>query len=184
MKKAVFIDKDGTLVEDVPYNIDITKIMLTEGAIEALRQLQRNGYLLIIVSNQGGIARHYFSESLLLKYFSHLSQILEARKVFLTDICYCPYDPQGDKQYLHYISWRKPQPGMLVHAAAKWNISLENSWMVGDILDDVEAGNRSGCRTVLLDNGNETEWQSGPYRQPDFRHGSWQEISDTICLRT
>ena len=81
---------------------------------------------------------------------------------------YCPHHPQGsDPCYALQCDCRKPQPGMLHRAALEHGLDLARSWLIGDILDDVEAGRRAGCRTVLLDVGSETEWRKGPEREPD-----------------
>ncbi|MFW5878876.1 MAG: HAD-IIIA family hydrolase, partial [Myxococcota bacterium] len=82
---------------------------------------------------------------------------------------YCPHHPQGAVEaYSTRCRCRKPAPGMLFDAAEELHLDLERSWLVGDILNDVEAGSRAGCRTVLVDCGNETEWIPGPGRRPDY----------------
>jgi histidinol phosphatase-like enzyme len=87
--------------------------------------------------------------------------------VALDGFYYCPHHPRGAlARYACECSCRKPQPGMLMRAAREHGIDLPASWMIGDILHDVEAGNRAGCRSLLIDNGNETEWQRGPGRTP------------------
>ncbi|KAA2242894.1 HAD family hydrolase [Chitinophaga agrisoli] len=169
MKKAVFIDKDGTLIKDVPYNADPLKIELETGAIEALQQLQARGYALIVVSNQSGIAHGYFDDVAMEAVIAHITSMLRWRGVQLDGFFYCPHHPEGViNEYAIHCSCRKPMPGMLLQAAREMDLNLEQSWMIGDILHDVEAGNRAGCRTVLLDNGHETEWLINPYRKPSF----------------
>jgi histidinol-phosphate phosphatase family protein len=166
MKAAVFLDKDGTLVHDVPYNIDPALIRLRPDAGFALHCLQDAGYALVLVSNQPGVAHGIFSESQLIPVWRHLEQALEACGVWLHAVYYCPHHPAGRvARYAHVCECRKPQPGLLQRAAAEHGFDLAASWMVGDILDDIEAGNRAGCRTVLLDVGCETEWRRGPYRR-------------------
>ncbi len=167
--KAVFLDKDGTLVEDVPYNVDPDRIRLAEGAIESLRLLQEHGYRLIVVSNQSGVARGFFEEPDLQRVINRLSESLSSAGVALTDFYYCPHHPEGSvRKYAVDCYCRKPQPGMLYRAALEYNLRLADSWMVGDILHDVEAGNRAGCRTILIDNHHETEWKVSPMRRPKF----------------
>ncbi len=167
--KAVFLDKDGTLVEDVPYNVDPDRIRLAEGAIESLRLLQEQGYQLIVVSNQSGVARGFFEEPDLQRVINRLSEILSSAGVALTDFYYCPHHPEGSvRKYAVDCYCRKPQPGMLYRAAVEHNLRLADSWMVGDILHDVEAGNRAGCRTILIDNHHEMEWNMNPIRCPKF----------------
>ncbi len=166
--KAVFLDKDGTLVKDVPYNVDPARIELMPGAAQGLRMLQNAGYRLIIVSNQSGVARGYFAEQALVPVEERLRGLLGDAGVSLDGFYYCPHHPQGSvAQYTLSCLCRKPAPGLLLQAAQELDLTLHSSWMIGDILDDVEAGRRAGCRTILLDNGNETEWVLSPLRQPD-----------------
>lgn len=167
-RPAIFLDKDGTVVDDVPYNVDPARVALSDGAGEALRALAEAGYALVIVSNQSGVARGLFPESALEHVARHLAAALAPYGVRLEGFVYCPHHPHGAVgEYSLECSCRKPMPGMLERAAAEHRLDLLRSWMVGDILDDVEAGRRAGCRTVLIDNGNETEWNDGVLRRPD-----------------
>ena len=169
MKRAVFLDKDGTLVDDVPYNVDPARLRLAQGAGPALRLMQDMGYRLIVVSNQSGVARGLFSEAALPPLFAALQGMLAREGVSLDGWYWCPHHPQGEATgYAIECGCRKPMPGMLQQAARDHGIDLARSWMVGDILNDVEAGRRAGCRTVLIANGNETEWLRSPLRTPDI----------------
>ena len=154
---AVFFDKDGTLVENVPYNVDPRRIALAPGAVESVTRLAAQGYRIIVVSNQPGVALGYFGQADL----AGVRQRLEALLPALDGFYYCPHAPGAG------CDCRKPACGLLLRAAREHAVDLASSWMVGDILDDVEAGRRAGCRTVLIDNGNETEWRPGPLRTPD-----------------
>jgi D-glycero-D-manno-heptose 1,7-bisphosphate phosphatase len=166
---AIFLDKDGTLIEDVPYNVDPQFIRFTEGAIAGLRLLQAADYSLIIVSNQSGVARGYFPPAALAELEHHLRSRLSDEGVFLQGFYCCLHHPDGTVQpYNVTCNCRKPQPGLLYQAAAQHKIQLGQSWMIGDILNDVEAGRAAGCRTILMDNGNETEWQLAPHRSPHY----------------
>jgi D-glycero-D-manno-heptose 1,7-bisphosphate phosphatase len=165
--RAVFLDKDGTLVDDVPYNVDPALLVLAQHAGPALRLLRSLGYRLYVVSNQSGVARGRFGEEALPPLFARLEAMLAQEGVTLDGVFWCPHHPQGViARHAIDCACRKPQPGMLQQAAARHDIDLAASWMVGDILDDVEAGRRAGCRTVLIDNGNETEWLLSPQRMP------------------
>lgn len=165
--QAVFLDKDGTLIENEPYNVDPARIRLTAGAAEALRALHTAGYLLVIVSNQSGVARGYFREAELLPARECIAALVEGSGARLAGFYYCPHLPGAPiARYARLCACRKPAPGLLFRAAAELHIELARSWLVGDILDDVEAGNRAGCRTILLDNGGETEWRRSPLRTP------------------
>jgi histidinol-phosphate phosphatase family protein len=169
MRRAVFLDKDGTLVEDVPYNVDPALVRLAPGAAEGLRALAAAGYLLVVVSNQSGVARGYFPEAALAGVEARLRGLLAECGVSLASFSWCPHHPGGSvAAYAVPCECRKPQPGQILRAARELGLDPRRSWMVGDILDDVEAGRRAGCRTVLIDNGNETEWLRSPVRTPDL----------------
>lgn len=169
MRKAVFIDKDGTLIRNVPYNADPGRIVLEYGAIEGLRLLQSKGYALIVVSNQAGIAHGYFGEEEMLPVISKIRELLSIEGIVLDGFYYCPHHPAGKvDRYAIACECRKPLPGMLLLAAEEAKILLEGSWMIGDILNDVEAGNRAGCRSILLNNGNETMWEMNEFNKPAY----------------
>jgi histidinol-phosphate phosphatase family protein len=166
-RRAVFLDKDGTLVEDVPYNVDPARIHLAAACAAGLRSLDAADYRLVVISNQSGVARGYFPEAALVAVGRRLHELLAGVGVPLAGFYYCPHHPDGQVSgYAGPCGCRKPQPGLLRRAAQDHRLDLARSWFVGDILDDVEAGRRAGCRTVLLDNGHETEWVLGPDRRP------------------
>lgn len=169
MNKAIFIDKDGTLIPDLPYNANPNLILLEKNSAEGLRRLQDQGYLLIVISNQAGVAKGFFEERQLIKVAQRLKQLLNEQQIRLDGFYYCPHHPDGTvKEYAMNCICRKPGTGMILNAAKEWNIDLNASWMIGDILNDVEAGNTSGCKTILIDNGNETEWVMNARREPDY----------------
>jgi D-glycero-D-manno-heptose 1,7-bisphosphate phosphatase len=117
---------------------------------------QTSGWELVVVTNQSGIARGFFTEHDLECMHDRLREMLRVWGVELSAIVFCPHHVDGTVAHLAIpCSCRKPQPGMLLDAAAVQNIDLVRSWMIGDILDDVEAGNRAGCQTVLVDLGTE-----------------------------
>lgn len=160
--RAVFIDKDGTLVEDVPYNVDPARIALAPGAQEAVAAFADAGYRVFVVSNQPGVALGKFAG----KELRGVEKRLRAWLPQIDGFYWCAHAPDAG------CGCRKPAAGLLQRAAKEHAIDLAESWMVGDILDDVEAGRRAGCRTVLLDNGNETEWHVTPERVPHYvAHG-------------
>lgn len=167
MMSAIFLDKDGTLVEDVPYNVEPDRMRLAPGVSEGLWRLHTAGYPLIVISNQSGIARGNFPEAALGPMWDRLRYLCGTP---FAGIYYCPHHPGGAvSRYALHCTCRKPAPGMLRRAAREHRIDLSRSWFIGDILDDVEAGRRAGCRTILLENGNETEWRMTPGRRPHFR---------------
>jgi D-glycero-D-manno-heptose 1,7-bisphosphate phosphatase len=165
--KAIFLDKDGTLVDDLPYNVEPRRIQLVSGAGAALRLLARLDYRFFVVTNQSGIAHGCFGEDAMGPVADRLADLLFRENLSLDGFYYCPHHPLGTiGSYAMVCACRKPSPGMLIKAAHDHDINLRESWMIGDILHDVEAGNRAGCRTLLIDNGNETEWRLGPRRVP------------------
>ncbi|GAB3928489.1 D-glycero-alpha-D-manno-heptose-1,7-bisphosphate 7-phosphatase [Larkinella terrae] len=179
--KAVFIDKDGTLIYDRPYNVDPEQITLYPDAGKVLQRLQRAGYRILIISNQAGVAYGYFPEEALTAVKIRLQELLAPFGVVPDGFYYCPHHPEGTVPvYTRSCSCRKPQPGLLQRAARDHGIDLAASWMIGDILNDTEAGNRAGCRTILLDNGHETEWVPGPFRTPTQTVHHWNGIAEVI----
>ena len=165
--RAIFLDKDGTLVEDVPYNVNPALIELTWQAGHGLQLLKQMGYALVVVSNQSGVAKGLFTETALEPVQHRLAERLAQYGVALDGFYYCPHSPDGVvSRYAISCTCRKPMPGLLYRAAYEHGIDLSRSWMIGDILNDVEAGRRAGCRTVLIDNGNETEWKLSAQRTP------------------
>lgn len=160
MIKAVFIDKDGTLIKNVPYNVNPAKIELYTGAGKSLALLKQHGYKLFVITNQPGIAKKYFEENALAESFEAIQLMLGECDVTIDDFYYCPHNDTDT------CSCRKPKPGLLQQAARDNNIDLAASWMIGDILNDAEAGNAAGCRSILFDNGNETEWLMNDERRP------------------
>jgi D-glycero-D-manno-heptose 1,7-bisphosphate phosphatase len=169
-RDAVFVDKDGTLVADVPFNVDPAKVSLLPGVLDGLQLLRDAGFHLFVVSNQAGVALGRFARDALGAIESRIDALLAAGGVSVDGYAWCPHHPQGTvAEYAAACRCRKPQPGMLHDLAARHGLALDRSWMVGDILDDIEAGHRAGCRAVLVDRGGETEWRRGPGREPDVR---------------
>jgi histidinol-phosphate phosphatase family protein len=179
--RAIFLDKDGTLTEDVPANVDPWRVRLVPGAMDALARLHGAGFRLAIVTNQAGVAHGLFPEEALDPIAMCLRVMLGAAGIPLHAFVYCPHHPKGRvARYRMECACRKPAPGMVRRAAGLLNADIERSWMVGDILDDVEAGRRAGCRTVLLDRGGETEWVRSPERTPHFVAQSFHEAANHI----
>jgi D,D-heptose 1,7-bisphosphate phosphatase len=181
MNAAIFLDKDGTLIPDIPYNINPEKITLHENSVNGLKLLYDRGYKLIVISNQPGIAHGYFTEEALFPVKKKLQELLADEQIRLSGFHYCPHHTKGlIDEYTTECFCRKPLPGMLYHAAAVHDIDLTASWMIGDILNDIEAGNRAGCHTILINNGNETEWLDGEYRIPTLTCVSINEAAQFI----
>jgi D-glycero-D-manno-heptose 1,7-bisphosphate phosphatase len=168
VKRALFLDRDGTLVEPRHYPSDPSDLVLHRDIGPLLRTFQRAGWELIVVTNQSGIARGYFTFETLERMHDRLREMLRVWGTELDAIQACPHHVDGIVPHLAVpCQCRKPRPGMLQRAAAERGIDLGRSWMIGDILDDVEAGNRAGCRTVLIDLGTEPA-PDRPERRPDL----------------
>jgi histidinol-phosphate phosphatase family protein len=179
--RAVFIDKDGTLLENVPYNVQPAKVQLRPGAGPALARLREAGFDLVLVTNQPGVAMGLFAPAALDAVWHRIDELLAPHGAALDGVYFCPHHPQGKNlRYAVRCHCRKPQPGMLQQAAWEKGYQLDACWMIGDILDDVEAGRRAGCRTVLLVPGGETEWHDSPFRRPHYRTESLEKAAALI----
>ncbi len=152
---AVFLDRDGTVIHDLGYIDDPGKVRLIPGASEAIRRFSRAGYLVVIVSNQSGVARGLFDEEDLSRVHARLEELLDEQGASLDGAYYCPYLAGAVatvEAYRRDSELRKPQAGMLLQAARELGIDLSRSWMIGDSPCDIEAGYRAGCDTILVRN--------------------------------
>ena len=140
MKKAIFLDRDGTLNIDYGYVNEIDNFKFIDGAIDALRELKKMGYMLVLVTNQSGIARGYFSEEQFLQLTEWMDWSLAEQDVDLDGIYYCPHHPEGKGEYKEDCDCRKPKPGMLLQAIKELKIDPTQSIMVGDKVEDLKAG--------------------------------------------
>ena len=165
--RAVFLDKDGTLVHGLPHGSDPDLLELLPRVGEGLRHLQDAGYLLIVASNEPGVALGRFPASALTLVEARIDELLAPYGVVISGYFWCIHHPPGTRVVgATACTCRKPRPGLLLDAAGTQGIALDHSWMIGDILDDVEAGVRAGCRAVLVDRGGETRWRAGRVRTP------------------
>lgn len=168
LRPGVLLDKDGTVLEDVPFNVDPAQMRFAPGAAAALRRLARLRCPLVVISNQAGVAHGRFPISALPPMWQRLRELFASQGAHLVDCYFCPHHPTGSvAPFACACDCRKPAPGMLRAALWRYRLDAYASWFVGDILDDVEAGHRAGCRAILIDNGNETVWREGPFRHPD-----------------
>ncbi len=147
MKKAIFLDRDGCINNNCDHYYVWRKeeLLLNPGVKETLYELRSRGYLLIVVSNQGGISRGEFSAEDVEALHEHLRSMLEVEGVFLDEIYYCPHHHMVES-----CLCRKPQPLMIEKALARFDIDPAKSWMIGDSQRDVEAGLAAGLRTILI----------------------------------
>lgn len=167
-RRALFLDRDGTLVHPRHYPARPEDLLLVDGLGPPLRSLQAAGFALVVVTNQSGLARGYFTEADLRRMHEHLAAELARVGARVDAIYHCPHHPEGIVPELAVAcDCRKPRPGMLRRAAGELNLDLGASWLIGDILDDVEAGNRAGCRTVLVDLDTEAPPET-PIRRPSY----------------
>ncbi len=149
--KAVFVDRDGTLMEDPGYLNDPSAVKLLPGVELAIKSLKQAGYLIVVVTNQSGVARGLITEENLEAVHAELRRQLGEKGAHVDGIYYCPYHPEGTVDaYAVDSELRKPKPGMLLKAASELEIDLTRSWMVGDRAHDVEAGQRAGCRAIRI----------------------------------
>jgi D-glycero-D-manno-heptose 1,7-bisphosphate phosphatase len=160
-RPAVFIDRDGTISEEVGYVNHPSRFRLLEHSTEALRLLNEAGWLTILVTNQAGVARGYFSEAMVEEVHANLAALLEKDGARLDAIYYCAHHPTaGEPPYRLDCDCRKPRPGLINRAAAEWEIDLANSWMVGDRFSDVELGRNAGVHSALVLTGyGRGEWE-------------------------
>lgn len=150
-RKAVFLDRDGTINIDHGYVHQIDDFQFIEGVGKALKQLQDQGYLLVLVTNQSGIARGYFSEQQFLQLTEWFDWSLEEDYGVVFDgIYYCPHHPEGLGEYRQVCNCRKPEPGMFEQAIKELNIDPVSSLMVGDKLEDLLAAENAGIKTKIL----------------------------------
>lgn len=153
-RAAVFLDRDGTINEEVGYLDHPERLTLIPGAAEAIRLINASGMKAVVVTNQSGIARGIFDEAVVGAIHTRLRELLLAEGGFLDGIYFCPHHPtEGRGRYLLNCDCRKPAPGMLIRAAAELNLDPASSYMVGDTLKDIETGERIGVRGVLVRTG-------------------------------
>lgn len=151
-KRALFLDRDGCLIEEVDYLSNLADIRLTEGAKEGLLAMRQRGFLLIQVTNQSGVARGYFSEDFVPQAHERIQSLLgEAR---LDALYYCPHHVKGQAPYDKDCDCRKPLPGMVDQALRDFSIDLIRSYMIGDKLADVELGLNRGMTPILVLTGH------------------------------
>lgn len=150
-RKAVFLDRDGTLNRNVEYLIDFEHFELIPGVEPALRLLQDLDYRLFVVSNQSGVARGYFPIGAVEELHRRIGDRLTAMGIELEEFVFCPHHPQGSvPEFTQECSCRKPKPGMLSYLQEKYGLDIGNSFMVGDMWRDAEAGVNAGATGVLL----------------------------------
>jgi D-glycero-D-manno-heptose 1,7-bisphosphate phosphatase len=174
-KPAIFLDRDGTLTEEAGYINHPMRLRLIRGAAEAVRSCNDSGLLVVVVTNQAGVARGYFKEELIAVVHDKLRGMLAKEGAHLDAIYYCPHHPSvGPPEYQVACNCRKPRPGMIEAACRDLPIDLERSYMVGDRISDSKFGHKLGLRTVMVMTG----YGRGEY---EFQRRTWTDSPDHIA---
>jgi D-glycero-D-manno-heptose 1,7-bisphosphate phosphatase len=154
LRAAVFLDRDGTINGEAGYLDRMEKLQLLPGAAEAIRRINESGMKSVVVTNQSGIARGFFDEAFVSRVHARLREMLRVEGAEIDAFYFCPHHPtEGRGTYLRSCDCRKPAPGMILRAGKELRIDPNRSYMVGDMLTDIEAGARAGARGVLVRTG-------------------------------
>lgn len=178
MKKniAVFLDRDGTINEEVGYLDSLDKLKIIPGTYEAIRLINESEMKAVVISNQAGVARGLFPEDFVKITHEYLQNALRKKGAYIDNFYYCPHHPtEGIEPYRQVCNCRKPAPGMLLQAAQDLNIDLTRSYLVGDRFNDMEAGKKIGVRGILVKTGfgqsllqDDGPDEATPENKPDF----------------
>jgi len=151
MKKACFLDRDGVIIRDADYLASPDQVELFPGTAEALRLLKQHDYCLIVISNQSGVARGYFSEQDVNTINNRIDELLKPEKINIDAYYFCPHHPDGSiSGYNVDCECRKPKPGMFLQAAREMSVDLSQSLMIGDKVSDIQAGTNAGCKLGVM----------------------------------
>ena len=142
--KTIFLDRDGVINEDLNYLYKIDNFKFINGVFHACNYLQNIGYKIIIVTNQSGISRGYYSETDYLVLCKWMVSKFRENGIEILNVFHCPHSPDVS------CNCRKPKPGMLLNAKVKYNVDMQNSWMVGDRENDIKAANEAGIQNTIL----------------------------------
>lgn len=168
MKPAVFLDRDGTLIVDRGYVHRVEDLAFIDGAVDAIAALNRQGWLVIVVTNQSGVARGYYSETDVERFHRAMRAELAKAGARVDAFYHCPYHPTaGLGRYRRDSPMRKPATGMFVRACDDYAIDVEASWMVGDKLDDMRFARAAGLRGILVQTGQGSD-EVGTFDQPPW----------------
>jgi D-glycero-D-manno-heptose 1,7-bisphosphate phosphatase len=179
--KAIFLDRDDTLIEDPGYISSPEQVNLLTGVPRALIELKALGYKLVVVTNQSAVARGIVTEKVLGEIHKRLEKLLSEKNAFLDRIYYCPYHPEGAvKKYRQESELRKPNPGMLLKAAEEMDLDLDQSWCIGNSSTDIGAGLRAGCKTILIDLPSRRQQLKPNDPRPDYKAINIKEVVNII----
>jgi D,D-heptose 1,7-bisphosphate phosphatase len=172
--KAVFLDRDGTIIEDVGYLNNLDNITFIGGALESLRALQQQGFKLVVVTNQSGVARGFFTEGFVHTTHAKIQDLLDKQGITLDGFYYCPHYPDGIiRKYAIECGCRKPKTGMLKKAKRDLGLDLSASYMVGDHYADIGLGKNAGLKSIFVMTGH------GPREWKD--HHTWEHQPDYVA---
>jgi D-glycero-D-manno-heptose 1,7-bisphosphate phosphatase len=178
MNKAVFMDRDGTIIEDIGYLNHPGAIQFIPGSIDAIKKLNASGYKVIVITNQAGVARGLVSENMLQTIDKTLHKWLLSSGAHLDGIYYCPHHPEhGYYPYKQICECRKPHPGLIKKAQRDFNIDLAQSYMVGDKATDIEAGQKAGVKTIHVLSGRGKDEKDKIKIAPDH---TAQNLTDAV----
>jgi D-glycero-D-manno-heptose 1,7-bisphosphate phosphatase len=185
MSRAVFLDRDGTVNEEVGYLTDLSKLRLIPGAGKAIRRLNEAGFKVVLVTNQSGVARGYFPEALVHEAHAMLDEMLKADGARIDAVYYCPHHPNaGNSAFTIDCDCRKPKTGLIERAVRDLSIEISRSYMVGDKWSDIELAHRAGVRAILVKSGfapdDPANKRPDHLREPDFLAHSLSEAADWI----
>ena len=179
--KAVFWDRDGTLLKHHDYLTKVEEVELMRGAAGAIKYLSDRGYKNVVITNQSAIARGLLTEQGLAEIHKKMNSLLVRGSATIDKIYYCPYHPEGAvEKYRQESELRKPEPGMLKLAAEELELDLEQCWMIGDDDRDILAGQAAGCRTIMIKDQSSELVRRGESK-PDYIAGSPQEAANIVA---
>ena len=184
-RKAVFIDRDGTISEEVGYINHLSRFRVFPYSAPAIKLLNQSDWLAIVVTNQAGVARGYFSEEMIKAIHQRLNEEMVSANARLDGIYYCAHHPSvGEPPYLLDCDCRKPKPGLILRAAESFDIDLERSWMIGDRYSDIELARNAGVNAAFVFSGyGRGEWEHqrhGWDQQPDLTAENLMEAVEKI----
>ncbi len=170
-KPAIFLDRDGTICQEVGYLRKIEDLKLIDRSIQAIQKINQHKWLTIIVSNQSGVARGYMDEETVEEINIELVKLLKKHQARIDGIYYCPHHPQGNPPYRMNCSCRKPSPGMILRATKEFNIDLNHSVIMGDKYTDILTAHKLNIPGILILTGygkeeyqkHKDKWEKSPY---------------------
>lgn len=176
MNRAVFLDRDGVITQEPPYYAHkLSELELLPKSADAIRLLNESGFLVVVACNQAGIAHGYYGEEDAILFNQAMKDNLARKGARIDAVYYCPHHPEARiERYRVDCNCRKPEPGMLTRAGKELNLDLQQSFMVGDKLSDVEAGKRAGCKTIMVKTGQGAEELKTKQIECDY-------VADGLC---